>query len=96
VARDVGVESSPNSALEDPEPRIWIDPVHNDDPAGRWNACCQCGEDAEESDGTCAEVIAWARSTPAMQRFVRVGSEDVTLPPEPWDAPPPPPVGPTV
>jgi hypothetical protein len=85
-----------NTIYEDPEPRIWIAPLESDDPEGPWNASCQCGEDAEEFEGARDEVIAWARRTPAAKRYVRAGGEDVTLSPEPGDAPPPPAAGPTV
>jgi hypothetical protein len=88
-----------NTAFDDPEPRIWIVPVDPDEPGepgGPWNASCEFGEDVEEFHGSREEAIVWARRTPATERYIRVGGNDVLLSPEPGDAPPPPPVGPTV
>jgi len=85
-----------SSVFEDPEPRIWIVPVEANEPAGRWSASYQFGEESVEFGGSRDAVIAWARQTPATRRFIRVGNHDVELGSLPGDAPAPPPAGPTV
>jgi hypothetical protein len=85
-----------NSIFDDPEPTIWISPADHDAPAGPWQGSCQFDEEAEDFYGTRDEVIEWARRTPATCRYLREAGEDVLLTPEPGDAPPPPPGGPTV
>jgi len=85
-----------SSVFEDREPRIWIVPVEADEPAGRWSASCQSGEQCVEFGGSRDAVIAWARQTPATHRFIRIGNEDVELSSLPGDAPAPPLAGRTV